>query len=103
MENTAEYRVYENQSWLDISNILYGNPSFAYDLAEANHSTITAEVLAGQVIKYNKNITANKLILHSLSSNKSIPATAISQWQTANSEKPQGISYWAIGINFIIS
>lgn len=102
MENTGEYRVFENQSWLDISNILYGNPSFAYDLAEANHSTITAEVLAGQMIKYSKNIPANKLVLLSLSSNKSIPATAISgDYLTDNSL--QGIDYWTIQMDFRIS
>lgn len=103
MENIGEYRVFENQSWLDISTILYGNPIFAYDLAEANRSTITAEVLAGQMIKYSKDISPNKLVLLSLSSNKSIPATAISQEQTANSQKPEGIGYWAIQMDFIVS
>lgn len=102
MENTGEYRVFENQSWLDISNVLYGNPSFAYDLAEANHSTITAEVLAGQMIKYNKNIPANKLVLLSLSSNKSIPATAISGGYSAENTM-QGIDYWAIQMDFVVS
>lgn len=102
MENTGEYRVFENQSWLDISNVLYGNPSFAYDLAEANHSTITAEVLAGRMIKYNKNISANKLVLLSLSSNKSIPATAISDDYSAENTM-QGIDYWAIQMDFVVS
>ncbi len=98
METIREYKVYENQSWVDVSNYLYGTPQYAYELAEQNQSAITEDIMAGSVIKYNTQNETNKLVLSSYVSNGSIPATAI----TAAVEQPEGISYWAIGVDFIV-
>ena len=102
METIGEYKVFENQSWLDISMILFGSPDLAYELAEINNSNLTNEILAGSIIKYHKNMPNNKLILLSLSSNNSIPATGLSSQQLIN-DKPKGIDYWAIQTDFIVS
>ncbi|MDO4763828.1 MAG: hypothetical protein Q4A00_05550 [Flavobacteriaceae bacterium] len=102
MGNTAEYKVYENQSWLDISNVLYGSSQYAYELSQQNNSSITDEIKAGTIIVYSKDIQSNQLVLLSMASYKSNPATAI-QHQEMRVEKLNGIDYWAIQSEFIIS
>ena len=101
MENIAIYKTYENQSWLDISIVIYGNPAFAFDLAKWNQSTITQEVATGVQIVYDKNIQQNKLVLLSLNSNRRLPSTGL------NSElmdSPlEGIDYWTIETDFVIN
>lgn len=102
MGNTAEYKVYENQSWLDISNVLYGSSQYAYELSQQNNSSITDEIKAGTIIIYSKAIQSNQLVLLSMASYNSNPATGVSH--TSNQiNYPEGIDYWAISTDFIIS
>lgn len=103
MENINEYQVFENQSWLDVSITLYGTPDYAFDLALLNGSAITENINPGTFIFFNPNSEKNRLVLLSMKNNKSIPATAISQEQSAISQPLEGISYWSVGVNFRIS
>lgn len=101
MDNITQYRVYENQSWLDISNILYGTSAHAYRLAQENKSSITEDVKAGTLINYPLDLPNNKLVLLSMASYKSNPATAVIMPPEA--ERLGGIGYWAISVDFKVS
>ena len=101
MDNITQYRVYENQSWLDISNILYGTSAHAYRLAQENKSSITENVKAGTLINYPLDLPNNKLVLLSMASYKSNPATAVIM--LSEEERLEGIGYWAISVDFKVS
>ena len=102
MDNIAQYKVYENQSWLDISNILYGSPEHSYRLAQENHSSITDDIKSGTIIFYSTDIQSNKLVLLSMNSYRSIPATGVSH-TGSSSLQLQGIGYWVISNDFKVS
>lgn len=102
MDNIAQYKVYENQSWLDISNVLYGSPEHAYRLAQENHSSITDDIKSGTIIFYSTDIQSNKLVLLSMNSYRSIPATAFSQ-NREDIIAVQGVGHWSVGYEFKIS
>lgn len=70
------YKSHENQSWIDISIHLYGKADHAYTLALFNSCSITENIPAGTLIKCPQVNDSNQLVLLSMSSNKSIPATA---------------------------
>lgn len=96
MANT--YKIYENQTWEDISNHLYGRPDYSFELALLNGSSITSAIPAGMLINYNE-WKKEELVLKVL---RGIPATAtagIAGEQT----RPEGISVWAINNDFIVS
>lgn len=92
--------ILHHQSLLDLAIQHTGTAENAFDLALANGLSLTDDLEAGgsiQLIAYG--IQQNKDILNYYTAKNIQPATAI----TAAVEQPQGISYWAIGINFIIS
>ncbi|WP_099766431.1 hypothetical protein [Chryseobacterium sp. 52] len=100
MENI--YKIYENQSWLDVSNHLYGNVGYSFELAILNNASPSDMLKAGQEIIYNAENTKEVLVLKSLNDNKSIPATAKTD---GNNEIPvlRGIGYMRIGGDFKVS
>lgn len=99
MANT--YKIYDNQTWLDVSNYLYGSVGYSFELAILNNSSPTDILKAGQEIIYNEN-SKDSLVLKSLKDNKSIPATGET---IANDEAPElkGIGYMRISGNFKVS
>lgn len=97
--------ILHHQSLLDLAIQHTGSVENAFDLALANGLSLTDDLEAGSGLIANSEwlkANSNKDILNYYTAKNIQPATAISQWQTANSEKPQGISYWAIGIDFIV-
>lgn len=91
--------VLHSQSLLDLAIQHTGSVENAFDLALANGLSLTDDLEAGesiQLIAYG--IQQNKDILNYYTAKNIQPATAI----TAAVEQPQGISYWAIGIDFIV-
>lgn len=74
MSVVATYKVYENQSWLDISNQIYGTVIYAFELAVLNNTSPSDFLKAGQEISYNPENQKDLLVLKSLNS---IPATAL--------------------------
>lgn len=88
------------QSLLDLAIQHTGSVENAFDLALANGLSLTDDLEAGDwLVANSQELKANKDILSYYTAKNIQPATAI----TAAVEQPQGISYWAIGINFIIS
>lgn len=91
--------ILHHQSLLDLAIQHTGTAENAFDLALANGLSLTDDLEAGesiQLIAYG--IQQNKDILNYYTAKNIQPATAI----TAAVEQPQGISYWAIGVDFIV-
>ncbi len=94
VENT--YKTYENQTWEDISNDLFGKVDYAFDLALLNESSVTSIIPAGTIIRYNSYIK-EEFVLKSMSG---LPATAVIVEEV---QQQEGIGYWKIGVNFKVS
>lgn len=97
MENT--YKIYENQTWIDISIHLYGNVGYSFELAVLNNASPSEILIAGREIVYNTENKRDELVLKSLNANNSIPAGGIID--NLIEVKPlSGINYWEIGETF---
>lgn len=92
--------ILHNQSILDIALQHTGSVENAFALALANGLSLTDDLAVGNwLMADSQELNANKEILNYYQSKNIQPATAI----TAVVEQPQGISYWAISTEFIIS
>ena len=96
-----EYKIFENQTWFDVSNYLFGDASKAVELAQLNNKSITDDLKAGQIIFYQSEIEKNILVIQSMAQNKSIPATAIDEL-TINVPVDYGVGEMAIESTFIV-
>lgn len=93
------YKVYENQSWLDVSVHLYGSVLYSFELAILNNASPSEPLKAGQEIIYNDN-EKEVLVLKSLYGNDSIPATALTPAQKELIPQPKGIGIMKISNSF---
>ena len=95
--------VLHHQSLLDLAIQYTGTAENAFDLALQNNRSITDDLEAGDwLIANSQELKANKDILSYYTAKKLQPATAISEQLSANSQ-PQGIDYWTIQMDFIVS
>lgn len=95
--------ILHNQSLLDLAIQHTGAVENAFDLALANNRSITDDLEAGDWLMANsQELKANKDILSYYTAKKLQPATAISgDYSTDNSL--QGIDYWTVKIDFVVS
>ena len=95
--------VLHNQSFLDLALQYTGAGENAFALALANGLSLTDDLAAGESLQLTAHgIQLNKEILNYYQAKGIQPATAISGKQEAGSQM-QGIGYWAISTEFIIS
>ena len=94
-------RVLEGQSLFDIAIQSCGSAEAAFDLAVLNGVSLTDEVSTGVELVVpgviNKNIAsyyANKMLF---------PATGFAEFGGVLPETQQGIGFWAIDIDFVVS
>lgn len=97
-----EFKVFDKQSWFDVAIYLFGDASKAMDLALLNQASITDDLISGQLIFYD-DLEKNKLVINSMSSNQSIPATAINKLKMNESVVFDGIGEMIIESTFIVS
>lgn len=103
MNKTATYQVHHGQTWFDVSLKLYGTPEYAFDLAVANDSNVAADIPTGILVRFDPNVKANKTILAIYDNNKTNPATGFTQADLQVLERLEGISIWAINLDFKVS
>ena len=95
--------ILHNQSLLDLAVQHTGTAENAFALAVANGLSLTDDLKAGDwLITNRQGLKANKDILNYYQAKKLQPATAISQELSTNNQL-QGIDYWAIQMDFIVS
>lgn len=92
-------KVRQGQSFLDMVLQSTGSIDNAILMAVANNMSLTSELIIGQELKQTP-ITDQKMVGFFTPVQKR-PATA---WNLHDFDpKPEGISYWAINIDFIVS
>lgn len=91
--------VLHHQSLLDLALQHTGRVENAFELALANGLSLTDDVQAGERLELPQSIAQDADILAYYTAKHIQPATAI----TGQSEKLEGISYWAINQDFKVS
>lgn len=96
--------VLHHQSLLDLAIQHTGAVENAFDLALQNNRSLTDDLEAGETINYEPTtINQNKDILSYYTAKKLQPATAINYQSSTINDKPQGVDYWAIQMDFVVS
>lgn len=95
--------VLHNQSLLDLALQHTGTVESVFELATANTLSITDEVAAGKTLALPAEAFVNKDILAYYSAKNLQPATAFSKEDEQVFERLEGISIWAINLDFVVS
>ncbi len=95
--------VLSHQNLLDIAVQNFGNAKAAFDLALKNGLSLSEDLIPGQVLQLPESLYKDTDVAGYYRDKKLQPATALSQAFYAATKKKEGISYWAIHIDFKIS
>ena len=98
-----EITVLHNQSLLDLALQHTGTIESVFELAGANALNITDDVVAGKTLILPAEAFTNKDILAYYTAKNLQPATAFSKEDEKVAQRPDGISIWAINLDFIVS
>lgn len=92
-----------NQSLLDLALQHTGTIESVFDLAEANNLNITDDVQAGKTLVLPTEAFSNKDILAYYTAKNLQPATAFSKADEQVAKRIEGISIWAINLDFVVT
>ena len=92
-----------NQSLLDLALQHTGTIESVFEFAEANALNITDDVQAGKTLVLHAEVFSNKDILNYYTAKNLQPATAFSKEDEKVAKRLEGISIWAINLDFIVS
>lgn len=95
--------VLHNQSLLDLALQHTGTIESIFELAEANTLNISDDVVAGKTLVLPAEAFTNKDILGYYTAKNLQPATAFSKEDEQVFERLEGISIWAINLDFIVT
>lgn len=98
-----EITVLHNQSLLDLALQHTGTIESVFELAEANALNITDDVEAGKTLVLPAETFTNKDILAYYTAKNLQPATAFTKEDEQVFERQEGISIWAINLDFIVT
>jgi len=93
--------VKEKQSIFDIALIGCGSAESAFALALANDISITDDLTAGEDLQLTD--VVNKSIVDYYTQKGIVPATALTAENITDTIQGEGIEFWAIEYDFIIS
>ena len=92
-----------NQSLLDLALQHTGTIETVFELAEANSLNITDEVQAGAPLYLGEGLGVRNEILAYYTAKNLQPATAFTKEDEQVFERLEGISIWAINLDFIVT
>ena len=95
--------VLHNQSLLDVALQHTGTIESVFEFAKANTINITDDVQAGKTLVLPAEAFTNKDILGYYTAKNLQPATAFSKEDEQVFERLEGISIWAINLDFVIT
>lgn len=95
--------VLHNQSLLDLALQHTGTIESIFEFAEANALNISDDVVAGKTLVLPAEAFTNKDILAYYTAKNLQPATAFSKEDEQVFERLEGISIWAINLDFVIT
>lgn len=94
--------ILNNQTLLDIAIQITGDPTNALWIAQKNQLIPSDEVVAGSVLEIPNNLINDEDIKRYYKANNILPATGLTDRQKTEIEGCEGISCWAIGVDFIV-
>ena len=100
---TTMITVLHNQSLLDIALQHTGTIESVFEFAEANAINITDDVQAGKTLVLPAEAFSNKDILNYYIAKNLQPATAFSKEDEKVTKRLEGISIWAINLDFVVT
>jgi len=92
-----------NQSFLDLALQHTGTIESVFEFAEANSINITDDVQAGKTLVLPAEAFSNKDILNYYIAKNLQPATAFSKEDEKVTKRLEGISIWAINLDFVVT
>ena len=92
-----------NQSLLDLALQHTGTIESVFEFAEANTLNITDDVVASKILALSVEVFTNKDILAYYTAKNLQPATAFTKEDEQVFERQEGISIWAINLDFIVT
>ncbi|WP_315543871.1 hypothetical protein [Capnocytophaga leadbetteri] len=92
-----------NQSLLDLALQHTGTIESVFELAEANALNITDDVQAGAPLYLGEGLGVRNEILSYYTAKNLQPATAFTKEDEQVFERLEGISIWAINLDFIVT
>lgn len=95
--------VLHNQSLLDTCLQHTGTIESLFDLALVNGLSVTDDLKAGQAFEVPNNIQKDKDILNYYTAKNIQPATGFTQTDLQILERLEGISIWAVNLDFKVS
>lgn len=95
--------VLHNQSLLDLALQHTGTIESVFEFAEANALNITDDVQAGTPLYLGEGLGVRNEILSYYTAKNLQPATAFTKEDEQVFERLEGISIWAINLDFIVS
>ena len=98
-----EITVLHNQSLLDLALQHTGTIESIFEFAEANTLNITDDVVAGKILALPAEAFTNRDILAYYTAKNLQPATAFTKEDEQVFERQEGISIWAINLDFIVT
>ena len=95
--------ILHNQSLLDLALQHTGTIESVFEMAEANALNITDDIVAGKTLVLSSEAFTNKDILAYYTAKNIQPATAFTKEDEQVAKRPEGISIWAINLDFIVT
>ena len=95
--------VLHNQSLLDLALQHTGTIESVFEFAEANALNITDDVQAGAPLYLGEGLGVRNEILSYYTAKNLQPATAFTKEDEQVFERLEGISIWAINLDFVVS
>jgi hypothetical protein len=92
-----------NQSLLDLALQHTGTIESVFEFAEANTLNITDDVVAGKTLVLLAETFTNKDILGYYTAKNLQPATAFTKEDEQVAKRLEGISIWAINLDFVVT
>ena len=92
-----------NQSLLDLALQHTGTIESVFELAKDNALNITDDVVAGKTLVLPVEVFSNKDILGYYIAKNLQPATAFSKEDEKVAKRLEGISIWAINLDFVVT
>ena len=103
MEKQNDITALHNQSLLDLALQHTGTIESVFEFAEANSLNITDDVQAGTPLYLGEGVGVRNDILAYYTAKNLQPATAFSKEDEQVFERLEGISIWAINLDFVVS
>jgi hypothetical protein len=93
-------KINEGQTLLDIAVQYNGDAAKAFELALANSLNFSDDLIIGNEVLVESAAVEKKKLVKEFDNNKIVPSSKKDNYENL---QPEGVDYWAIGTEFIIS